>query len=107
MLLAPPLCYLGSLYKLGTHTGHAYWAGIMTVLFSIMPAQYACPRAGIMAQYACPRAGIMACLDFSDFFFQKLFPDLPGLHKTHFKAHIIRKMMMVLDLLQHYWFYST
>ena len=59
------------------------------------------------AQYACPRAGIMASMDFSEFFFQKLFPDSPGLHKTHFKAHIIRKIVMVLDLLQHYWFYST
>jgi len=35
-------------------------------------------------------------------FFQKLFPESPGRHKTHFKAHIITKMMMVLDLLQHY-----
>ena len=76
--------------------GHAYWARI---LGRHNGKQY--------CHYACPRAGIMAYLDFSEFFFQKLFPDSPGLHKTHFKAHIIREMMMVIDLLQHYWLYST
>jgi len=53
-------------------TGHTYWAGIMENSTVIMHAQYACPRAGIMAQYVRPRAGIMACPQFSQKFFENI-----------------------------------